>query len=58
MDQNQRRFITSGALLIGLPLIYSSALYAANPINLRHQNIAILKSFSQTANKDYSIKRA
>lgn len=46
MDLNQRRLALSGALLLGLPLAFGPAVYAAKPVNLRHQDVSILQSFN------------
>jgi len=46
MDFNQRRLVLSGALLLGLPLAFDPAVYAAKPVDLRHQNLSILQSLT------------
>lgn len=45
MNVNHKKLALSGMLLLGIPLACESA-YAANPINLRHQNISTLHSFA------------
>lgn len=45
MDFNQRRLVLSGMLLLGLPLAYSPAVFAAKPIDLSQQKVSVLQSF-------------
>jgi len=45
MDLNHKRLALSGLLLLGLPLAYGPAVYAAKEVNLRHQNASMLQSF-------------
>lgn len=44
MENNHRRLIMSGMMLLGLPLYCATSAYAAHPIDLRHQNITTLQS--------------
>jgi len=44
-DTFQKRVLLSSVLLLGLPLAYGPAVYAAKPIDLNHQNVSILQSF-------------
>lgn len=54
MDVNHKKLALSGMLLLAIPLACTSA-YAANAVNLRHQNISALHSFvGATAIKEIS----
>ncbi|EKD72013.1 MAG: hypothetical protein ACD_46C00032G0004 [uncultured bacterium] len=46
MKVNQKRFVLSSLFFIGLPLAYGPAVLAAKPVDLSHQNISILQSFT------------
>ncbi|VVC76653.1 Zinc metalloproteinase [Aquicella siphonis] len=48
MENNQRRLVLSGMLLLGLPLFCGVSAYAAKPVDLRHQNITALQSLIST----------
>lgn len=54
-----KKLVLSSALLLGLPLALSSAVYAAKPIDLRHQSDALVQSLSTKSGvsiKEYSRK--
>lgn len=48
MNFSQKGLALSGALLLSLPLVYGPAVYAAKPVNLRHQSVSALQSFIAT----------
>src|SRR5689334_17925459 len=56
MDLNHRRLTFSGALLLSLPLLYGQAVYAAKPVDLRHQPVSSLTSISTNAKSNLALK--
>lgn len=45
MDRFKPRLKLTSVLLLGLPLVYGQAAYAAKPVDLSHQSMSVLRSF-------------
>src|SRR5437762_3706147 len=53
---NQKKLAVSRLLLLGLPLFCGSSVYAAQAVDLRHQDVSVLKTFSAVAPNAITMK--